>query len=107
MNFELPPIGGIGHTPPAAGAEGAGKTASRFSVSAGKAIPATPPPTVLEQMYDAARVAEKLRAQERELHFEQTPGGRVVIQVRDLNGNVIRTVPPSEALEIAGGAPLR
>lgn len=106
MNFELPPIGGVGQTPPAAGAAGAAKTGSTFSLPTSKAIPASPPAAVLEQMHAAAQVADELHAQGRELHFETT-GGRVEIQVRDLNGNVIRAVKPSEALEIAGGAPLR
>jgi uncharacterized FlaG/YvyC family protein len=30
----------------------------------------------------------------------------VIVQVRDLDGNVIRTIPPARALEIAAGAPL-
>ena len=30
--------------------------------------------------------------------------GRVIVQVRDLAGNVIRTIPPSSALEIMAGA---
>ena len=36
----------------------------------------------------------------RELHFEtDEETGRVIIQVRDLEGNVIRTIPPSDALD--------
>ena len=43
----------------------------------------------------------------RELHFEPNPAtGRVVIQVRDLDGRVLRTVTPSEALSIASGTAL-
>ena len=29
--------------------------------------------------------------------------GRVIVQVRDLDGHVIRTIPPSEALDILSG----
>lgn len=57
-------------------------------------------------MQNAAAVADKLRAQHRELHFEPQKSGRIVVQVRDLEGNVIRTIPPSQAVAIAGGAPL-
>ena len=57
-------------------------------------------------MHVAARVAEELRAQKRELHFEATGNGRVIVQVRDLDGNVIRTIPPAKALEVASGASL-
>jgi hypothetical protein len=108
MNFELPPIGGPGQTPPASPSARTGKSGSTFSLPAAPVnvdtIPASPPPDVLEQMFDAAKVADKLRAQSRELHFEPVDGGHVVIQVRDLDGNVIRTIPPSEALDIATGA---
>ena len=69
-------------------------------------LPASPPPAVLEDMHAAARVYEELRAQKRELHFEAMPNGRVIVQVRDLDGNVIRTIPPARALEVASGGPL-
>ena len=42
-----------------------------------------------------------LRAQGRELHFEPTRKPAAVIQVRDLDGRVLGTVAPSEALSIA------
>jgi len=103
MNFELPPVGGAHQTPPAP--RTTGKSGSTFSLPAAT-VPASPPPDVLEQMYDAAQVADKLRAQERELHFHPTDAGQVIVQVRDLNGNVIRTIAPSEALEVAAGKPL-
>jgi uncharacterized FlaG/YvyC family protein len=32
--------------------------------------------------------------------------GRVIVQVRDLDGRVIRTIPPAEALDIMSGKPL-
>ncbi len=32
--------------------------------------------------------------------------GRVIVQVRDLDGHVIRTIPPSEALDVLSGATL-
>ena len=32
--------------------------------------------------------------------------GRVIVQVRDLDGNVLRTIPPSEALDVMSGRPL-
>jgi uncharacterized FlaG/YvyC family protein len=30
----------------------------------------------------------------------------VIIEVRDFEGNVIRTIPPSEALDVLGGGSL-
>ena len=62
---------------------------------------------VWREVEHASLVWASLRAQGRELHFEPNPEtGRVVIQVRDLDGRVLRTVAPSEALSIASGAPL-
>jgi flagellar protein FlaG len=55
----------------------------------------------------AAEIAAHLAAQNRELHFStEQDTGRVVIQVRDLEGNVIRTIPPSRALDVMSGAAL-
>jgi hypothetical protein len=110
MDFNIPPIGGgVERTGPAARNAPAPK--ADFSAALDTAVnvntlPASPPPVVLEDMHAAARVADELRAQQRELHFETTGNGRVVVQVRDLDGNVIRTIPPARALEVAAGAPL-
>ena len=48
----------------------------------------------------------KSAADNRELHFStDADTGRVIVQVRDLEGNVIRTIPPSHALHaMSGGA---
>ena len=35
-----------------------------------------------------------------------TRANRVVIEVRDLDGNVIKTIPPAKALDIMSGAEL-
>ena len=110
MDFNIPPIaGGVERTAPAPRSEPA--QAAGFSAQLDAAVnvstlPASPPPSVLEDMHEAARVAEQLRAQKRELHFETTENGRVIVQVRDLDGNVIRTIPAGKALDVAAGAPL-
>jgi FlaG protein len=68
-------------------------------------LPASPPPEVLDEVDAAAERAEALAAANRELHFRiDDESGRVVVEVRDFDGNVIRTIPPSEALEIMAGA---
>jgi hypothetical protein len=113
MNFDIPPVGGPDRNAaaPRAGAPpqradfGASLEAASSNVNV-STLPASPPNEVLEQMHEAARVAADLRSQQRELHFEPTSSGRVIVQVRDLDGNVIRTIPPARALEIASGAPL-
>ncbi len=67
----------------------------------------TPPPEVRREVQEAAERAQQLADEERELHFELDEAtGTVTVQLRDLDGRVIRTVRPSEALEIASGKPL-
>jgi flagellar protein FlaG len=73
--------------------------------SAEVGVPATPPPAVLDAVGAAADRADQLAADQRELHFERDQTtGRVIIQVRDLRtGEIVRTVPPSKALDILSG----
>lgn len=74
--------------------------ADRVELSDG--IPAEPPPEVLDQIDAAAEVARQLQASGRELRFEQDPrSGQLVIEVRDSAGQVLRRIPPTEALAIA------
>jgi hypothetical protein len=65
-------------------------------------IPASPPPEVVDEMLAAQRAIADMHARGRELHFNMD-SGRLKIEVRDLEGNVIKQIPPSRALEIAGG----
>ncbi len=65
-------------------------------------FPASPPPEVREEMLVAQQVFDEMRARGRELHFEMTEG-RVRIEMRDLEGNVLKQIPVTEALEIAAG----
>jgi flagellar protein FlaG len=72
---------------------------------------ASPVPGVPQEVLDAIDAAgaayRTLHAQRRQLAFslsEET--GRVVIEVQDLDGNVLRTIPPSKLLEIATGGTL-
>jgi flagellar protein FlaG len=67
-------------------------------------VPASPPEEVRDAVGAAAERAQELRKQNRELHFEMDKhSGRVIIQVRDLEGNVLKTIPPSKALDVMGG----
>jgi len=55
----------------------------------------------------AAERVQQLHADDRELHFSREEGtNRVIIEVRDLDGNVIKTIPPSKALDVMSGAEL-
>ena len=66
-------------------------------------LPASPPAHVLRDVARAARRVDELHALDCELHFETGADGRVLVQLRDLDGHVRRTLPPSEALEILSG----
>jgi uncharacterized FlaG/YvyC family protein len=108
MDFNLPPLGGIertGQTQRTRGVQAAAPAQAAAAVTV-DTLPASPPPHVLEEMFDASKVADTLHEQGRELHFEAAGSGRVVVQVRDLDGNVIRTIPPAKALDVAAGAAL-
>jgi len=70
-------------------------------------IPAVPPEDALREVDRAATRADELWREKRELHFEMDQdSGRVIVQVRDLDGRVIRTIPPSEALDVLSGLPI-
>jgi len=89
-----------------AAASGGARDAADVSSSE---IPSSPPADVLDAIDAAGRAARELRAQGRELRFvpaSESGDGRMRIEVRDLDGNVLRTIPPSEALDVATGSPL-
>ena len=67
-------------------------------------VPPAPTPEARELVAKAADVVQKLHANNRELHFSTDEStNRVVIEVRDLDGNVIKTIPPKKALDILSG----
>jgi hypothetical protein len=102
-------IGRLNLSTPASGGPRRPAGAAQFVLPASKAdvatdIPATPPPDVLREVEAAGRRAEELWNARRELHFDvDDESGRVIIQVRDREGRVIRTIPPSEALDVMSG----
>ena len=108
MDFNLPPLGGVERAAQAQRPKGVKAVASVEPAAAVTVdtLPASPPDSVLEEMFAASRVADTLHEQGRELPFEPTGTGRVVVEVRDLDGNVIRTIPAGKALDVAAGAPL-
>jgi uncharacterized FlaG/YvyC family protein len=70
-------------------------------------VPPAPTEEAREMVDKAAEVVQQLREHNRELHFSHDEeSNRVVIQVRDLDGNVIKTIPPAKALDILSGAEL-
>jgi hypothetical protein len=111
MSFELSavnPIRPLAQPRPGSPAPAAGETASATApaplgaAATVDALPASPPPEVLDEMLAAQRAVQDLYERGRELHFEMADGN-LRIELRDLDGNVLKTIPPSAALEIAGG----
>ncbi len=98
---------------PPPSADGARRTGVSFPLAPAQSaatletFPSSPPAEVLDQMAGAARAHDALTAQGRELHFAHDgTSGRIEIEVRDAEGNVLRTLSPSEALQVAAGKPL-
>jgi hypothetical protein len=82
-------------------------TAPRAADSVELSLPPSPPPEVLDEIGAAADRAHELATLNRELHFRQDKeSGRVIVEVRDLEGTLIRTIPPSEALNVMAGGSL-
>jgi hypothetical protein len=65
-------------------------------------IPASPPKEVIDEVLAAQKAIEDMHARGRTLHFEMD-AGRVKILLQDLDGNTVRRIPASEALEISTG----
>jgi len=116
MELNVPPVGGVDRAGGPARAprstSAAGKS-TEFSKELSEAssvqidVPATPPPELRDEMDRAYARYDELRADGRALHFATDPhSGRVVIEVRDVEGNVLRTIPPSKALDVISGVPL-
>jgi hypothetical protein len=109
MSFALPPIGRSEHAPPPGRTEAPRPAGSEAAFVRSNApvepIPSSPPTEVWREMQEAGRRVAELRARDRELHFSKNPDtGRVMVEVRDGNGALIRVIPPSEALAVASGA---
>lgn len=66
------------------------------------AIPSAPPPEVMDEVLAAQRAIEEMHDRGRTLHFSMD-SGRVKILLQDLDGNVIKEVPSSKAVDIARG----
>jgi FlaG protein len=109
MNLEIGPLSPS--QPPAAPRRAADPAPPGFTLDLARvdtvelSLPTSPPPEVLDEVGAAADRAEALAAANRELHFRiDDHTQRVIVEVRDFDGNVIRTIPPSAALDVMAGA---
>ncbi|HEY2767759.1 MAG TPA: hypothetical protein VGI76_05845 [Solirubrobacteraceae bacterium] len=101
------PLGEIRAGSSLAASQGAQRSATIQPAVALQTLPASPPPEVLEQMAGAAQRYDELTAQGRELRFARDEqSGRTRIEVRDREGRLMKTLSPSQALDIAAGGPL-
>jgi hypothetical protein len=97
-------LGGLEGVPPFREAGGRVQGPGAFRLERASAIPATPPPEVLEALDNAARVLEELAARRLTLHFEYDEAvNQVRVQVTNEEGKVVREIPPSTLLDIAAG----
>jgi hypothetical protein len=107
MGIDLTPIGSTSLTPPRDAAPRRARAAMDAAAISSGEVPASPPPEVLDAVTAAQDAFEQLHAQGRELRFDLDEAtGRVTVAVQDLDGNVLRTIPATQALDIATGAPL-
>jgi hypothetical protein len=61
---------------------------------------------VWHEVDEAGRRADQLIDEGREIHFEvDDASGRLVIQLRETGGGVLRELSAADAVAIAGGAP--
>jgi len=105
MNLDVAPVGPSTYSPfngtPSLPRPLQSAPAVRADVSV-DTIPDSPPQEVLDAMDAASRAYQKLRAQGRELRFARdADSGRLTIEVHDLDGNLLRTIPPSKLLDVA------
>jgi hypothetical protein len=70
-------------------------------------FPSSPPPEVHDAMAVAAQSYDKLQQAGKQLSFQVNDAtGKLTVEVHDLSGNLLFTVPASKALDIAGGGSL-
>ena len=112
MSFEVPPLSSIDQVLGSQPVTRTDKPQPATPVEDAEAvrvdtIPSQPPESLQPEVDRAAQRVDELKAEGRQLHFAFDEGsGRVVVQVQDLDGNVLRTIPPSKALAVASGEKL-
>jgi hypothetical protein len=110
MSFD---IGSVGRTPAPTATQSA-RSSAPASAQASEAatvtvdtIPASPPPEVQDAIGVANQAYHNLQANGNELRFKVNEAtGKLSVEVHDVHGNLLFTVPASTALDVAAGQPL-
>ena len=66
-------------------------------------LPAAMPAELSSAVDAAGRRSQALAASGRELHFDIDASGDLVVQLRDLAGNLMKTLSPTQAVSLMGG----
>jgi hypothetical protein len=111
MSFD---IGSVGGTPAPVTTQTARSSGPASAQAAHEAdtvtvdtIPASPPPEVQDAMGVANQAYHNLQATGSELRFKVNEAtGKLSVEVHDVHGNLLFTVPASTALSVASGQPL-
>jgi hypothetical protein len=111
MSFD---IGSVGGTPAAAAAQGSQRPTAAPSPSAQSTDTVTVdtiPPSPPDEVHDAIGVANQayhnLQAAGSELRFKVSEStGKLSVEVHDVHGNLLFTVPASTVLDVASGGSL-
>jgi hypothetical protein len=112
MSFD---IGSVGRTPAPATAQGSRTSTPASAAAAAQnsdtvtvdTIPASPPSEVHDAMGVANQAYHDLKAQGAEMRFKVNEAtGKLTVEIHDVHGNLLFTVPASTALDVASGQPL-
>jgi hypothetical protein len=107
-------IGSVGRTPAPAPSQTVRSSAPAPAQAAHSAdtvtvdtIPASPPPEVQDAIEVANQAYHNLQAEGSELRFQVNEStGKLSVEVHDVHGNLMFTVPASTVLDVASGQPL-
>jgi hypothetical protein len=80
-----------------------GEDSTGYQETPSMILPAAPPPELDAAMAAAAQRAGVLAASDRELNFVVDQNGELRVEMRDLAGNVVKTLSPTQAISIMGG----
>jgi hypothetical protein len=112
MSFE---IASVGRTPASGPTQSSARTSAPAPTQASHeadtvtvdTIPASPPPEVHDAIAVANQAYHNLQATGNELRFKVNEAtGKLSVEVHDVHGNLMFTVPASTALDVASGQPL-